>query len=88
MKYTIIYNTLINRKEFAQLPKADLRRIHEAITEKLAMDPISFGKPLRYSMKGHRSLRVADYRIIYRVDKDIVKIFVIGHRSTVYKELD
>jgi mRNA-degrading endonuclease RelE of RelBE toxin-antitoxin system len=52
------------------------------------IDPIGFGKPLRYSLKGHRRLRVSDYRIVYRIDADtsLVIIISIKHRKDVYEE--
>ena len=44
------------------------------------------GKPLRYSFKGHRRLRVGDYRIIFRVNltQRIVTIVAIKHRKDIY----
>lgn len=84
MRYAVRYATLLNAKEIARFPKADLRRIRKAIEEKLTAHPEVFGKPLRFSFKGHRSLRVGDYRVIFRIDKATVKIFLIAHRSAVY----
>jgi mRNA interferase RelE/StbE len=53
------------------------------------IDPIHFGKPLRYSLSGLRSLWVGDYRIIYIVDQEtlIVSIVSIAHRKDVYESL-
>ena len=50
-------------------------------------DPVAFGKPLRYSFKGHRRLRVSDYRIVYRIDSNskTVIIVAIKHRKDVYE---
>ena len=50
------------------------------------VDPIGFGKPLRYSLKGHRRLRVSDYRIVYRIEPEehSVIIIAIKHRKVVY----
>ena len=50
------------------------------------LDPIAFGKPLRYSLKGHRRLRVSDYRIVYRIESqtNTVIIIAIKHRKDVY----
>jgi len=64
------------------------KTIKRAIEERLSIDPIGLGKPLRYSLKGHRRLRVGDYRIVYRIDhtKHIVTIVVIKHRKDVYDE--
>lgn len=51
------------------------------------VDPVSFGKPLRYSLKGHRRLRVGDYHIVYRIDSEPQKIIIdaIKHRKEIYK---
>lgn len=60
--------------------------IRKAIEERLMVDPIGFGKPLRYSLKGHRRLRVSDYRVVYRIDSQnhTVVIIAIKHRKDVY----
>lgn len=49
---------------------------------------IEFGKPLQYSLKGLRRLRVEDYRIIYQINIEtkIVLVVKIGHRKEVYKD--
>ncbi|MBI2027440.1 MAG: type II toxin-antitoxin system RelE/ParE family toxin [Deltaproteobacteria bacterium] len=46
------------------------------------------GKPLRYSVIGHRRIRVGDCRIVYRVDgkSKTVIIGIIKHRKEVYEE--
>jgi len=51
------------------------------------LDPIGFGKPLRYSLKGHRRLRVSDYRILYRIEPETktVLIVAIKHRKDIYE---
>jgi mRNA-degrading endonuclease RelE of RelBE toxin-antitoxin system len=46
--------------------------------------PLEFGKPLRYSLKGTRRLRVGDYRVIFIIEKDAVLVVKIGHRRDVY----
>jgi mRNA interferase RelE/StbE len=83
-RYAIQYSTLINRKNLKRIPKADRRTIKEAIAQKLMTSPEIFGKPLRFSLKGHRSLRVGDYRVIFRIDGATVRILLIAHRSAVY----
>ncbi len=85
MNYTILYSTLLNQKDVEHFSKKDLRTIKKSIEEKLTTHPEVFGKPLRFSFKGHRTLRVGDYRIIFRIDGSRVKILVIAHRSIVYE---
>lgn len=85
MIYVVQFSSLLNQKEVAELPKAELLKIKKAIEEKLTTHPDVFGKPLRRSMKGYRSLRSGDYRVIFRIEKNTVKILLIAHRSIVYK---
>lgn len=88
MSYAVEYSGLLNPKEVARFPKVDLRRIKKAIEDKLTTRPEVFGKPLRFSLKGHRSLRVGEYRVVFRIDGAIVKVLLIAHRSVVYEEYE
>ena len=84
MSYRLEYLKSVVRDDIPKLPKSMRERIRIEIERKLAQNPIEFGKPLRYSMKGSRRLRVGDYRIIYLIEKDCVVIVKIGHRKEVY----
>lgn len=88
MRFVIHYSKLLDRARFFGVPKANRIRIHRAITEKLAVYPELFGKPLRLSLKGCWSHRVGDYRIIYRIEGKRVEIMLFGHRSTIYDEAE
>ena len=87
IKYLIEYDVEIEDKLRA-LPKSVREMIRKAIEKKLSIDPIAFGKPLRYSLKGYRRLRVGDYRVIYRIieDKVLVMIIDIDYRRDVYED--
>lgn len=63
------------------------RKLKAAIDE-LATDP-ERGKPLQFTLKGLRSWRTGDYRIIYRIVADRIEILVlaVGHRRDVYERL-
>jgi addiction module RelE/StbE family toxin len=84
--FGIEYLSSVIKEDIPALPKAIRSTIKKAIEERLSVDPIAFGKPLRYSLKGHRRLRVSDYRIVYRVEikTHIVLIVAIKHRKDVY----
>ena len=43
------------------------------------------GKPLRYSLKGFRSIRIGKYRLVYSVEEDVVKVYSFEHRKGIYK---
>ncbi len=83
--YSAFYFDSVVKIDIPQLPKKMRDTIKIAIEERLMVDPVGFGKPLRYSLKGHRRLRVGDYRIVYRIEKKTVVIIAIKHRKDVYE---
>ena len=86
LSYRIEYLEDVVRNDIPSLPKEAKRKIRKAIEQKLATHPIEFGKPLRYSLKGARRLRVQDWRIIYKIEPpDVVLILKIGHRKDIYE---
>ena len=86
--YSIEYLEDVVKEDIPALPKNTRETIKKAIEECLRIDPIGFGKPLRYSLKGHRRLRVSDYRIVYRIlaSARSVIIVAIKHRKDIYED--
>lgn len=86
--YHVEYLESVVKEDIPSLPKSVKVTIKKAIEERLMLDPIGFGKPLRYSLKGHRRLRVGDYRVVYRIDpkQKLVIIVAIKHRKDVYED--
>ncbi|MEI7580652.1 MAG: type II toxin-antitoxin system RelE/ParE family toxin [bacterium] len=84
--FTIEYQEHVLSEHIPSLPLTMRELIKRAIAERLMVDPVGLGKPLRYSFKGHRCLRVGDYRIIFRVNltQRIVTIVAIKHRKDIY----
>ena len=75
-------------RDLKALPKSVLRRVDRRILS-LADDPLPRGAQ---KLKGEEDLyriRVGDYRIIYRVEEEVVLVIVfrIGHRRDVYRGL-
>ena len=89
VKFRVVYAEDVVRKDIPGFSAPVKKRIKAAIESKLMVSPEIFGKPLRRSLKGYRSLRVGDYRVVYRIEEEnmLVKIFVIRHRSVAYKVL-
>ncbi len=86
MAWTILYAASAART----LRKLDpqIRRRVRAALDQLARDP-ERGKPLQLTLKGLRSWRTGDYRIVYRVVETRVEILVVavGHRREVFDRL-
>ena len=86
MKYRIEYLKSVVDDDIPKLTKSVRKQIKAAIEEKLTSHPIEFGKPLRYSLKGARRLRVGDWRVIYKIEPpDVVLVVTIGHRREIYQ---
>jgi mRNA interferase RelE/StbE len=84
--YRVEYLESVVEHDIPTLTPPVQKRIRKEIERKLATNPIEFGKPLQYSLKGCRRLRVGDYRVVYVVKGDCVIIVKIGHRREVYED--
>lgn len=78
------------------LPAAerDLRKVHPQMRArirgavlKLAADPRPPGARALRNRPGYLRVRVGDYRIIYTIEDDVLRVLVVrvGHRRDVYR---
>ena len=63
-------------------------RIKIAIETRLATAPHQYGEPLRKTLKGYWKLRVGDYRVVFKIVGNEVRIFGIIHRKKVYEMIE
>lgn len=71
------------KKEFRKINDRGTRlRIIKQL-KKLLVRPDA-GKPLKYQWKNHRTIRVAPFRIIYRLETNKIIINCFDHRKDVY----
>ncbi len=82
--YRISYADEVVKDDLPNILEPWKTEIRKAIETKLTTRPEIYSRPLRRSLKGYRKLRVGGYRIIFRIENNNVKIFIIQHRSTVY----
>ena len=83
--YKVEYLESVAQSDVKKLSRKDKNRIKKAIEERLVQDPVSFGKPLQYSFKGCRCMRVGSYRVVFKLETKIILIVKIGHRKDIYK---
>lgn len=88
MRYSISLHPAVIEKDIPALDAFWRGAVRDAIRGKLVSEPELYGKPLRQSLKGHRSLRVGDYRIVFRIENAVIRIIAILHRSSNYKGVD
>ena len=74
-------------KQLAKLPVEIQQRIAARI-EQLKTNPYPPDVKALKNGEGRLRLRVGDYRVIYRVENDILEILIIkvGHRKNIYKD--
>ena len=72
-------------EDLSAMPSSARLQVLRAIRERLSAAPLSFGKPLRHSLSGMRSLRVGDWRIGYSVEGATVIVEHIELRRDAYK---
>ena len=87
-QYEVEYLDIVVKRDIPALSASIKKKIKKAIEDRLQVDPIGFGKPLRYSLKGHRRLRVGNYRVVFRIDAKLFVVIVVAikHRKEVYKD--
>ena len=89
--WQIKIHRLVVNEDFKKIDKSDRSNIIKTIYKKLSIAPEKDGSPLRNELKGYWKLKVSKYRIIYRIEKDTIRILVlkIGMRRNkeVYKEM-
>ena len=86
MTWEVVY-TLTARGAIRKLDPGTRNKVRAAVDE-LARDPLQ-GKLLGFTLKGLRSWRTGDWRIIYRAEaeKVVVVIVTVGHRRDVYEKV-
>ena len=86
--YKIFYHEKVIKEDMPKIGRKERQSVKSAIEKKLVEFPHVFGKPLRSTLNGYWKLRVEDYRIIFKIEKQSVKILMIAHRSLVYKLIE
>jgi len=85
IKFTVTYHEDVVNEDIPKITNTWKKKVRIAIEKKLTVEPETFGKPLRRSLKGYRRLRVGDYRVVFKIGEGTVKVMLIEHRSVVYK---
>ncbi|APR98997.1 type II toxin-antitoxin system RelE family toxin [Wolbachia endosymbiont of Folsomia candida] len=87
--YQIDFLDGVAERDLLTLPVTIERRVKKAIWGRLTVSPDKLGKQLSHEFKGYFSLRVGDYRVIYRIEvlERKVLITAIGHRRDIYKRV-
>ena len=89
--WKIKIHRLVVEEDFRKISKRDRSTILKTIHKKLSIAPEKYGTQLRKELKGYWKIRISHYRVIYRIEKDIISVLVlkVGMRrdEEVYKEM-
>ena len=82
-----IRNVVWTRKFEHGLRKLKDQAIKERVKKQIEkiMENHETGKPLRFNLKGERSVYVPPYRLIYAVQGETLYLLRFDHRKTVYQ---
>ncbi len=75
--WNVVMHKLVLSEDFKRIDPSSRRLILKSIYKKLTKDPEGYGSPLSEGYKGYWKLRVAHYRVIYRIAKDQIMVIVI-----------
>ncbi|MBI2109818.1 type II toxin-antitoxin system mRNA interferase toxin, RelE/StbE family [Candidatus Woesearchaeota archaeon] len=70
-------------RQFKKIKDGSTKEKIKKQIEKIIEDHL-VGKPLRYDLKGERTLYIKPYRLIYAVKQDEIILLRFSHRDNVY----
>jgi mRNA-degrading endonuclease RelE of RelBE toxin-antitoxin system len=75
------------RRDLTRLPPRIAQVILTYVDERLAENPQRLSKSLQGSLEGLRSARSGDYRVLFRLDEERERLFIIrvDHRAHAYR---
>ena len=88
MTYNLIYHADVQKVDLPRIDEKNKSMIKRAIEERLATKPEVYGKPLLRTLKGYWKLRIGDYRVIFKISGNDLRIFGIIHRRRVYQDIE
>jgi len=84
----IYYHPLVLEKDVRSLDGTVWNFIHGIIHKKLVTNAESFGKPLRYTLRNARVLRVGDWRVVFQIVDDAIHVCTVRHRREGYRGVE
>jgi mRNA interferase RelE/StbE len=87
MPFTLRYHPDVRNVDLQLIDNKTKQRIKKAIEERLSVLPHNYGAPLRKTLKGYWKMRVGDYRIVFKVVENEVRIMGIRNRKDIYQKI-
>ena len=87
MAFQIKYHPAVREIDLPPINMKMRERIRRAIESRLMTAPQEYGLPLRKNLGGYWKLRVGDYRIVFKIEGEIVFVLAIRHRKNIYEDV-
>jgi mRNA interferase RelE/StbE len=85
--FAIKYHPDVKKVDLPRINLKNRERIRRAIESRLVAAPQEYGLPLRKSLRGYWKLRVGDYRVIFKIEGEIVYVLGVRHRKNIYEDV-
>jgi mRNA interferase RelE/StbE len=85
--FTVKYHPDVRDVDLPLIDRKMRDRIRRAIESRLMTAPHEYGIPLRKNLGGYWKLRVGDYRIVFKIEGEIVYVLAIRHRRNVNEDV-
>jgi mRNA interferase RelE/StbE len=85
--FTVTYHPDVRSIDLPRINVKMRARIRRAIESRLMMAPQEYGVPMRKNLRGYWKLRVGDYRVVFKIDGEIVYVLGIRHRKNIYEDV-
>ena len=85
--YAIKYHPDVKEVDLPRINVKMRERIRRAIESRLVTAPQEYGLPLRKSLRGYWKLRVGDYRVVFKIEGEIVYVLGVRHRKNIYEDV-
>lgn len=83
--FRVVYHPEVAKEDLPALNRDIKERVRKVIESKLTRAPQDYGKPLSGNLHAYWSLRVGDYRVVYRIESPLVRIIQIVNRRDAYQ---
>ncbi len=87
MPYTVKYHPDVKNVDLSSINLKIRERIRRAIESRLMIAPQEYGLPLKKNLRGYWKLRVGDYRVVFKVEGEVVYVLGIRHRKNIYEDI-
>ena len=87
MAYSLVYYADVEKVDLPNIDKKNKSMIKRAIEERLKTQPEIYGKPLQRTLKGYWKLRVGEFRIVFKIFGNELRIYGIIHHKRVYRDI-